>query len=232
MQALEYAPGDPTVSSNLAQLALQDGDRGEARRIYGQSLRQNPGHAGISVRLAQLEAEDGNLDAMRTVLEQSIERYPDELAPRLVLGRHYLSQNEPRRALALLEPVRQSAADDVQMLDLLARAQIAAGQNTQAVTTLRALAQRVPESAEVLRFRLGVGFEQAGSSREARTQYRRALELEPTHGQALQSLAALELREDRPDEALGTGPAHAGAGGRGCCRPCARGARAYRRWPP
>ena len=201
LAGLQVAPGDPAVSSNLAQIALQGGELDEARRIYRESLQQNPGHVGISLRLAQLEAEDGNLDAMRSVLEQSIERHPEVLAPRLVLGRYHLSQNEPRRALALLEPVRQSAADDVQMLDLLARTQIAAGQNAQAVTTLRALAQQVPESAES-RFRLGAGFEQADSHSEARTQYRRALELEPTHAPALQSLAALELREGRPDEAL------------------------------
>ena len=201
IQALEIAPGDPAVSSNLAQVALQTGDRGEARRIYRESLRQNPGHVGISLRLAQLEAEDRNLDAMRTVLEQSIERYPDELAPRLVLGRHHLSQNEPRRVLALLDPVRQSAADDTAMLDLLASAQIAAGQNTQALATLRLLAQRIPESAEG-QFRVGAAFEHLERRSDARVQYRRALELEPGHAQALQSLAALELREDRPDEAL------------------------------
>ena len=200
-QALEIAPGDPTVSFNLAQLELQSGDRAEARRVYQRSLQENPGHAGISLRLSQLEAEDGNLDAMRRVLEESIERNPEELAPRLVLGRYHLSQNEPRRALALLEPVRQSAADDLQMLDLLARAQIAADRNTEAVITLRTLAQRAPESADA-RVRLGSGFEQAGSSREAREQYQRALEIEPTHGEALQSLATLELREGRPDEAL------------------------------
>ncbi len=201
LEGLQVAPRDPAISSNLAQIALQGGDRDEARHIYRESVRQHPGHVGISLRLAQLEAEDGNPDAMRTVLEQSIARYPEVLAPRLVLGRYHLSQNEPRRALALLEPVRQSAADDVDMLDLLARAQIAAGQNVQAVTTLRALGQRVPESAEG-RFRLGAGFEQADSRSEARSQYRRALELEPAHARALQSLAALELREGRQDEAL------------------------------
>ena len=201
LEGLQVAPGDPAISSNLAQIALQGGDREEARRIYRESLLQHPGHVGVSLRLAQLEAEDGNPDAMRSVLEQTIERHPEVLAPRLVLGRYHLSQNEPRRALALLEPVRQSAADDVDMLDLLARTQIVAGQNAQAVTTLRALAQRAPESAEG-RFRLGAGFEQADSRSEARTQYQRALELEPTHARALQSLATLELREGRPDEAL------------------------------
>ncbi len=201
LEGLQIAPGDPAISSNLAQIALQGGDRNEARRIYRESLRKHPGDVAISLRLGQLEAEDGNLGAMRTVLEQSIERFPEALSPRLVLASYHLSQNEPRRALALLESVRESAADDLQMLDLLARSQIAAGQNVHAVTTLRALASRVPESGEI-RFRLGTRFEQAGSHSEARTQYRRALELEPPHAQALQSLAVLELRQGRHDQAL------------------------------
>ena len=199
--ALRVRPGDPTAAYNLAQMALQAGDPGEARQVFRDSLRANPGHVGVSLRLAQLEAESGNLDAMRVTLEESIERHSEVLAPRLVLGRYHLAQNEPRRALALLEPVRQSSADDVQMLDLLARAQLAAGQNAQAVTTLRNLAERMPESAEG-RFRVGAAFEQAEASSEAGRQYRRALEIEPEYLPALQRLAVLALNEARPEEAL------------------------------
>ena len=199
--ALRVAPGDPTVSSNLAQLVLQTGEREEAKRIYRDALRQHPGDVGLSMGLAEIEAAEGNVDAMRALLEQSIEQNPDALQPRLVLARYHLSRNEPRRALAVLEPVRQSAADDIQMLDLLARTQITAGQNEQAINTLRVLAERVPDTAEG-RVRLGIGFEDAGSVPLARAQYRRALELDAAHPQALQRLAALELRDGNPETVL------------------------------
>jgi putative PEP-CTERM system TPR-repeat lipoprotein len=200
---LQVVPGDTALSDNLARLAIQAGEPGEARRIYQEALKHNPGHLGITLRLARLEAEAGDLDTMERLLEGAVREHPGAVQPRVVLGRHYLSREEPRRALALLEPVRQTAAADVDVLDLTARAQLAAGQRAQATTTLRAFAQKVPDSgpAEVL-YRLGFGFEQAGSPRDARAQYQRALEADPSHPEALQALAALESREGRRDEAL------------------------------
>jgi cellulose synthase operon protein C len=75
------------------------------------------------------------------------------------------------------------------------------GQNVQALTTLRALAERVPESAEA-RVQLAVGFEQVQSLNEARRQYRQALDVDSAHSEALRRLAALELREGRHNEVL------------------------------
>ena len=201
LEALRVAPGDPVASINLAQLAQAAGNRDEARRIYRESLVHNPGDVDVSMRLSFLEAQSGNVGAMRQVLEASVERHPEALAPRLVLGRDYLANNEPRRVLNLLEPVRQSAAGDPEMLSLLARAQIAAGLQSQAITTLRELAARIPETADARQL-TGQYFEQAGSTREARSQYLKALEIEPHHAGALASLAALDLREGRVDEAL------------------------------
>ena len=201
LEAMRAAPGDPVASINLAQLALAAGDADEAKRIYRQSLAHNPGDVDVSMRLSFLEAQSGNVGAMRQVLEASVERHPEALAPRLVLGRHYLANNEPRRVLNLLEQVRRSAAGDPEMLSLLARAQIAAGLESQAVTTLRELSARIPETADSQHL-AGQYFEQAGSAREARLQYLKALAIEPDHPAALGSLAALDLREGRVDEAL------------------------------
>ena len=79
--------------------------------------------------------------------------------------------------------------------------QIAVGQNVQALTTLRALAERVTESAEA-RVQLAVGFEQVQSLNEARRQDRQALDVDSAHSEVLRSLAALELREGRHNEVL------------------------------
>lgn len=200
--ALRIAPRDPDVSTNLAQLLEAAGNLDEARRILEAGLRAHPGHLAVSMRLSLLEAQRGDAETMRALLEQAIQRNPEALAPRLVLGRFFLGRNEPRRVLALLEPVRESASDDAEMLSLLARAQIGAGLNTQAATTLRALSERAPATADSRRL-IGQYFEQAGSLREARAHYREALQLMPEHAGALQSLAALELREGRTEEALG-----------------------------
>ena len=201
VEALRLAPGDPMASKNLAQLALAAGETEEARRIYREALQHNPGDVDVTMHLIRLEAQRGDVDAVRALLEKSMSHHPEALAPRLELARYHLFRNEPRRALILMEPVRQSAAGDPDMLELRARAEIAAGMNSQALATLRALAARVPATGDAYHA-LAENFERAGSQRDARSHYRKALELEPSHPATLRSLALLELREGQVDEAL------------------------------
>ena len=199
--AVRVEPGEPAASANLGQLLALEGDRTAAKQIYRESLKHNPGHPDISQRLAGLWLEEEDFEAASAVLEEAIRFYPEERAPRLTLVRLHLERDEPRRAMALLEPIRQVAADDAQMLTLLARAQTRTGQRAQAVETLRQLSGRVEDTASN-RLRLGLAFEQAESARDARVQYRRALELEPAQAEALERLAWLEMREGRTGEAL------------------------------
>lgn len=200
-EGLRIAPGDPTTSINLAQMALAAGDREDASRIYRESLEQNPGHVEISMRLSLLEAERGDADAMRSVLEQAIAAAPEAVQPRLVLGRYLLRQNQPRRVLSLLEPVLEAESENAEMLSLLARAQIASGQNAPALTTVRSLARRIPATADAHQL-VGQLFEQAGDLRAARDQYSQAVELDPAHASSLRHLASLELSQGRTSEAL------------------------------
>ena len=200
-QGLGVAPGDPELSSNLAQVWLREGNTQEARRALRESLEQNPGHPTVAIRLARLELGAGDFDAARAVLLESIEENPDVLETRTLLAEQHLLRNEPRSALTALGPVRESAATDPRVLNLLGQAQSAAGQRAQAVSTFRLLADRIPDTPQN-RHQLGRQFEQAGSARDAVNQYRRALELDETHPETLRTWAVLELREGRPEEAL------------------------------
>jgi cellulose synthase operon protein C len=201
LSALRVSPGDPTASINLAQLSQSAGDTDEAKGIYRESLAHNPGHVDISMRLAFLEAQSGNFGAMQGVLESSVETYPQALGPRLMLGRYYLLNSEPRRVLTLLEPVRQSSGENPELLRLLARAQIAAGLGPEAIATLRDLSAQMPKTADA-HYLAGQYFDEAGDTREARQQYLKALDIQPDHAATLRSIATLELREGRANEAL------------------------------
>lgn len=201
LDGLSAVPGEPALSDNLARMALEAGDADEARRVYRQALEANPNHLGMTLRLAQIEAEVENYDSMRRLVEDAIRTHPEAVAPRLVLARFHLSRDEPRRALALLDPVREVGREDPQLLEMVARAQIGAGQRAQAVTTLRSLAEISSDTAEA-QYRLGLGFELAGSPRDARSQYGRALELDRNHAETLARLGDLEFGEGRLGESL------------------------------
>ena len=199
--ALRVEPGDPSASANLGQVLVHGGDRAAATRIYRESLQHNPGHPDISLRLAELVLADEGFEAARPVLEETIRLHPEQQAPRLMLARQHLERNEPRSALSVLEPIRQAAADNVQVLTLLARAQLGAGQRAQGVETLREASGRARDTADN-RVIFGAAFEQAESIPDARAQYRRALQLEPAHAGALERLARLEAREGQTQEAM------------------------------
>lgn len=201
-EALRLDPGNPLATTGLAMHARADGDIERARGLYEESLRHHQGTLVILMQLAELEFSEGETAAMRRHLEEAIERHPDSAAPRLVLGRYLLGEGDARGALKLVEPLSGTpAGNDPQVLELLARAQIADGQPQLATGTLRSMSERIPNNAEA-RFRLAQGFLQVEQLNDAARELRRALQLEPGHAGALEGLARVEAHGKRYDEAL------------------------------
>lgn len=201
-EAQRLDPGFPTAALRLGLMARQQGDSAEARRIYRESLEHHPGSLVVLMQLADLEMSEGEIESMRRLLEQAIEHHPEAIAPRIVLGRYYLDTGAPRRTLGLLEPLSGTRdGENIQVLELLARAQLASDRPQQAVTTLRKLSERVPETAEA-RYRIGQAFIQAQQRSDARTQLESALAIDANHAGALQLMARLEATEQHYDEAL------------------------------
>ena len=201
-EALELNPGDPFASDLLARHALLQGDVAEARRIYQESLDRHPDDLAVLMQLVQVESSAGDVPAMVARLETAIARHPQALQPRLLLARHHLGRGEAQRTLTVLDPVSVPLdTADAQVLDLVVQAQLVLGQHSEAARTLAQLAEREPQSADVL-YRLGLAFVQIGRPDEAAVQYRRALALEPRHPHALLALSSLEFRARRLPEAL------------------------------
>lgn len=101
----------------------------------------------------------------------------------------------------MLDPIRDVHPNEPQMLEVLARAQVEAGQVESGINTLRRLADVAPRAAEV-QYRLGMAQKQAGRQTDARRALSRALELDGTHADSLIALAELEQESGRYDAAL------------------------------
>ena len=192
-EALRIDPGNPPATMVLARMAQIQGDGGEARRLFEDALEYRPYHLDMLMQRAQLEVNEGNPAAAVAFLERAVESHPDAPAPRVSLARYYLQNEEAERTVALLEPLKEpELADDLRVLDLLARAFLATGQQELALGRLERLAAVLPDDPG-MRFRLASAFIQAGGRDQAREQLGRVLDREPTNLQALRLLADLEF---------------------------------------
>jgi putative PEP-CTERM system TPR-repeat lipoprotein len=204
-EALRIDPGNPPATMVLARMAQLQGDGAEARRLFEEALEHRPDHLDILMQLAQMEVNEGDPAAAVEFLERAVRSHPDALAPRVSLARYFLQNAEPERTVALLEPLREpSLAEDLRVLDLLARAYLATGQDDRALGRLQRLADVLPDDPG-MRFRLASAFIQAGGTDEAREQLRLVLDREPDNLAALRLLADLTFAAGDFEEAAALG---------------------------
>ena len=200
--ALGQEPGDFLATRNLALIAMHEGSVNRARQRFETALEHRPDGLELLLELANFEAHQGNVERTHELVLRAVEEHPEALQPRLVLARYYVNTGEPNRALSVLEPMADLYPNNPDRLEVLARAQREAGRTELAVNSLRELVRLLPEIPEA-HYQLGVTHQQAGRLREARRALDRALELEPRHVRALQSLIRIELDQQHPEIALG-----------------------------
>jgi putative PEP-CTERM system TPR-repeat lipoprotein len=117
---------DPAANHNLAQLALARDDPTAAQQYYENILERDKKNLKALTQLALISGRARDSESMVWHLQRAIWAHDHAVEPRLLLGRHYLSQGEPRAVGGLfrhLEPVQQQSA---QVLELVALAQLAA----------------------------------------------------------------------------------------------------------
>ena len=106
-------------------MALADEDLSAARQHYEKTLEQDKDNLTALTQLALISRRAADSEAMVWNLQRAIWAHDSAVDPRLMLGRHYLAEGEPRSVGGLfrdLEPVQQQSA---QVLELVALAQLA-----------------------------------------------------------------------------------------------------------
>jgi tetratricopeptide (TPR) repeat protein len=110
---------------------------------------------------------------------------PDALSLRRRLGAVYVTRQDYARALATLEPaleVVSGKAEEPEILDLMAEALIATGDNARAMKLLDEIIRRFPAYKDLARVRLNMGLanEALGYYQRAVTEYRIIVKESPT----------------------------------------------------
>jgi tetratricopeptide (TPR) repeat protein len=135
-------------------------------------------------------------DLKRRAAEQ-----PDDDALQIHLGSRYLRTDNPGAAKGVFQSILTREPGNLIARLGLACASDELGQLDSALSHLR-IAQKADPVNPAILFCLGYCHERRGAEAEAEQYYRDALKICPTLRNALERLAAMALRKDRPDEAI------------------------------
>ncbi|MFH1006749.1 MAG: tetratricopeptide repeat protein [Candidatus Latescibacterota bacterium] len=197
---LAHDPIPCSVYRALARDYLILGDQGAALGFMTRAVQAEPGSLSARRFLSMLYAGMGDLDNAIEQSEQIVEREAYAPEPVLDLVGLYLSNDQPDKAIALLEQLQiRHPSPEVQMH--LASVYQATGHMAQAETLLKKLLQEYPDIEEVA-FALGSSLEEAGKRGESLSVYENALEKRPTYERIRRRLGTLYMAAEKWDRAI------------------------------
>lgn len=195
-QALKIDPKFQAAELNLARVDLGNQDLDGAERRFKAILDQDANSLGAYLGLAGIAEQRKDTPAMVQWLERAQDKNPQAVQPAALLVNHYLTNQEPLKALKVASNLNGRLPDAPASLELLGRAQLAAGEPASAVRGFQRLAELkpIPEAYLLL----------AGAQMEtrdwdgARKTLKRGLAQQPDLLRAQLMLGLLELRAGFP----------------------------------
>jgi putative PEP-CTERM system TPR-repeat lipoprotein len=207
-RALKVDPAFMPAAKNLAQLDLQDGKFGDARKRFLDVLAHDKANVSAMLSLAdvaQMERKDGEYVEW---LEKAAKADSKALEPRTKLIAHYLTKGENQKALSLAHEFQTANAQNPQAWKLLGLTQLKVGDKGGSVASLSRVTVLAPDAPQGY-LDLGRALERAERKAEAREAFTKALTLDPDFMDARRAFIAFELRENRLPEALALAAAEA-----------------------
>lgn len=201
-KALSADPGYFPAAASLAALDVAEKKLDSALKRYQDQLAREPRNYRALLAVAELKLKTGApADEIRTLLADAIKANPGEAAPRLLLVDFLLARNEVGPARAAAQEAVASIPASLPLLDALGRAQLAAGEMQQAISSFTKLATDQPTSVPAY-LRLAQAQARNKDYRDAERSLRKALQIDPRAIQAQHALVELALAEGRFPEAL------------------------------
>jgi putative PEP-CTERM system TPR-repeat lipoprotein len=201
-QALKVAPNFLPAAFNLANLDLADKKPDAARRRLAAMHETAPKDEQIILAQAAVAFRSGApAKDVEALLQQAIATNPGSSNARIALIDHRLRGKDTRGAIDAATDAAAALPKDARVLEALALAQEAAGENEHAVETLERLAQMRPGIAEPLLRLAGLQVRTRAFDAAVDT-LRKAQKIAPENRQIDRDLVAIMLSQRKPDEAL------------------------------
>jgi putative PEP-CTERM system TPR-repeat lipoprotein len=193
-KARSISPGDPYACQQLASLAIKEGDADSAHSYYEEILNHHENHLSTLVQVAGLYALEGNQQLMVRNLDLAITAHPRALQPRIILARYYLAIGKLPQVSFVLANIDDIHKDNPSVLNIIAVAQIAQKEFSQAKITIKRLIEVQPGSAET-HYLMATTYLGLDSRKEAQAELEKSVILAPDFLPARLTLLRLMLKE-------------------------------------
>lgn len=201
-RVLEIDPNYFPAVGVLAVLDNADKRPDDARARLEAAIKRQPGNVQAHLALVELRQANGaDKTELATLLRKVVEAAPSSPLPRLLLAEHHLRHSEPKDALVVAQQAVSALPDNVQLLDVLGRAQSANGEHNQAQASFNRMAALQPQSSLPF-LRMASANLIAGDRDAASQSLRKALEIEPKSLEAQQGQVSLAMAAQKPGDAL------------------------------
>ena len=193
----------PAIAA-LAALDMADKKPADAQKRFEAAMQQSPKAVEPVVALAGLKAGQGADKAeVAKLLAKAIDVAPADKGPRMLLIQHHLRTGEAREALTVAQNAVAAIPDNnLDLLDALGLAQLAAKEYNQAVATFGKVAAAQPQSPQP-HLRMADVHMANKDSAAAANSLRKALEIKPDLLVAQRGLAGFALQGSKPADAVG-----------------------------
>ena len=192
----------PAIAS-LGAMDIAANKQPDARKRIEALISREPKNSRAMVALAELrsrEAGDNKAEVVE-LLTRAIAAEPNEVAPRILLVDYLLQRQDPKQAVVVGQAGLAELSNNPQMLDAAGRAQLAAGDTNQGLTTLAKAAALQPQATTPL-LRLAEAQLLAKNPGAAEQSLRKALDLQSDLVDAQGRLISIRLEQGRLDDAV------------------------------
>lgn len=203
-RALEIDPTYYPAAAALAGMDLGEKKPDEARKHLDRLLERDPRNTQALLGLAELRSGAGApATEVTELIQRAVQANPLDAGSRVLLVRHLLRQDDPKLALAAAREAAAALPDQPQVQLALGEAQLKAGENEQALNSFRKVAAMLPRAAEP-QLRMAAAHAATNNAAGAIEAMTRATQLAPQSLPARIQLAELQVRAQRPDDAVRT----------------------------
>jgi len=200
--ALAMDDDNMTALSALAALDMKESKPEAAVQRFRALLKTQPGNAGAMLGLAEvIERQDDNAAEALKLRNGAVKAASGSPDAHIALINHHMKRRDHDAALNAALAATTAMPNNLDLLELLGRNQVAKQQTSQALSSFGKIAAMTPKSprghvlAAALHFRIG-------DNEAAQRSIERALRLDPASAEALSLAASLAVRKKQPEKAL------------------------------
>ena len=200
-KAASLKPDYYSATGNLAMLAMTEKKPAEAKAALQRFLDKNKKSAEAMTALAALAAMEKNVPETTRWLEQAQAENPEAIGPAARLIGQYLATEQQQKALTLARKMQVANPGSPELLDLLAKSQMATKDLNGALESYSKLAGVQPKNAgvQMALANLHMMLKNPGAAED---DIKKALQLQPDYPVALIAYAELLFNKKQYDQAI------------------------------